>query len=99
MESGGKLARTEDVLEQEKENREHGKATCQFMRNEFIGAEPAMVYSIHSENEGDKEDGQMWISKSTGLLLRSDQDVNVGGVAGKEHRSARFEYGNIRPPV
>jgi hypothetical protein len=37
--------RTEDVLKQEKENRERGKATCQFMRNEFIGAKPAMVHS------------------------------------------------------
>lgn len=91
--------RTEEVLEQEKENREHGKATCQFLRNEFVGAEPAMVYSIHRENEGDKEDGQVWISKSTELLLRSEQDVDVGGMAGKDHRSARFEYGNIRPPM
>jgi hypothetical protein len=88
-----------DILERQKEKREHGKATCQFMRNEFVGAEAAAVYSMHSENEGDKEDAQMWISKSTGLLLRSEQDVNVGGVAGKEHRSARFEYGNIRPPM
>jgi hypothetical protein len=89
----------QEMLEQQKENREHGKATCQFVRNELVGTESAAVYSIHSETEGGKEDAQMWISKSTGLPLRDEQDVGLGGAAGKEHRSTRFEYGNIRPPM
>lgn len=88
-----------DVLEHQRENRERGKATCQFMRSESVNGEAATLYSLHRENEGDKEDAQMWISNSTGLLLRSEQDMDVGGAAGKEHRSARFEYGNIRPPL
>lgn len=88
-----------EILEQQKENREHSKATCQFVRNEIVGSESAAVYSMHSENDGSKEDAQVWISKSTGLLLRDEQDVDVGGLAGKEHRSTRVEYGNIRPPM
>ncbi|MBZ5549032.1 MAG: hypothetical protein LAO22_13925 [Acidobacteriia bacterium] len=88
-----------EVLDQEKENREHGKATCQFLRNEFVGAEPAAVYSMHRETENFKEDEQIWISKVTGRALRDEQDMDVGGKGGKDHRSARFEYGNIRPPM
>lgn len=88
-----------EVLEQEKENEEHGKANCRFVRNEFVGTEPAMVYSMHRETEESKEDAQMWISRATGRPLRDEQDVDVGGKAGKEHRSARFEYTNIGPPL
>jgi hypothetical protein len=88
-----------EVLDQEKENREHGKATCQLLRNEFVGVEPAAVYSMHRETESFKQDDQMWISKVTGRALRDEQDMDVGGKAGKDHRSARFEYGNIRPPM
>jgi hypothetical protein len=49
-----------DVLEQEIENRTNGKATCQFLRNEFVNGEPAAVYSMRRETDNAKEDGQMW---------------------------------------
>lgn len=89
----------QEMLEQEKENQAHAKGTCKFMRNELVGVEPAAVYSMHRETEEGKEDAQMWISKSTGLPLRDEQDVDLGTTTGKEHRSTRFEYGNIRPPM
>ncbi len=90
---------TAEVLEQEKEKEGQGKSTCNFLRNEFVGAEPAMVYSMHRETEGLKEDDQMWISKVTGRLLRAEQDVDMERNGGKDHRSARFEYGDVRPPI
>jgi hypothetical protein len=88
-----------EILEQQKENREHGKATCQFMGNKFVGAEAALLYSMHNENEDVREDAQMWISKSTGLPLRNEEDVDNGGNRVREHRSTRFEYTNIGPPL
>jgi hypothetical protein len=88
-----------EVLEQEKENQEHGHATCQFVGNESVDGEAAMLYTMRREDADAKEDAQIWISKSRGLPLRDEQDVNVGGKAGKEHRSTRFEYTNIRPPL
>ena len=92
-------ASLQDMQEQQKENRQHTKGTCQFVRNEMVGTETAAVYSIHTQSEGAKEDSQIWISKTSGLPLRDEQEIDVGGAFGKEHRSTRFEYGNIRPPM
>jgi len=89
----------EDILQQEKENRANGKASCQFVRNESVNGESAMLYAMHSENEYAKEDAQMWISKATGLPLREEMDTDAGGAIGKSHRSMRYEYSNVKPPM
>jgi hypothetical protein len=62
------------------------------VRNESVAGEAAMLYTMRHEDEDTKEDAHIWVSKSRGLLLRDEQDVVVGGEAGKEHRSTRFEY-------
>jgi hypothetical protein len=90
---------SQDVLEQEKEKQQHGKSTCQFLRSESVNGEAAMLFSMHREYEEVKEDAQMLVSKGTGLLLRVEEDVDNRGNKIKEHRSTRFEYGNIRPPM
>ncbi len=90
---------SQDVLDQEKEKEEKGKSTCQFLRNESVNGEAAKVYSIHREYEEVKEDGQMWVSTSTGLLLRVEEDVDNRGNNKKEHQSTRFEYGKVLPPI
>jgi hypothetical protein len=43
-------------------------------------------------------DVQVWISKSKGLPLRGELDVDVGGKLGKSHSSMCYEYGNVEPP-
>ena len=90
---------SQDVLEQEREKQEHGKSTCQFLRNESVNGEAAMLYSVHREYDEVKEDGQMWVSRGTGLLLRVEEDFDNRGNKVKEHRSTRFEYANIHPPT
>jgi len=64
-----------------------------------VNGEGAMLYSVHREYEEVKEDGQMWVSRGSGLLLRVEEDVDNRGNKVKEHRSTRFEYGNVRPPM
>lgn len=86
----------QQMLEQEKENREHGKATCRYLREEVVGGEPAAVYSAHSENEDVKSDGQVWISKN-GLPLQEELDIDIGD-PGKMHHSIRYEYSNVQVP-
>jgi hypothetical protein len=86
----------QQMLEQDKENREHGKATCRYLREEVVGGEAAAVYSAHSENEDVKSDGQVWISKK-GLPLRQEHDTDIGD-PGKIHRSIRYEYSNVQAP-
>jgi hypothetical protein len=87
----------DEILQQEKEN--EAKATCRLMRSEVDGGEPAGVYSLRRETAEFTEDSQLWISKVTGRLLREEQDMTVEGQQGRDHRSARFEYGDIRPPI
>ena len=90
---------SQDVLEQEKDKQEHGKSTCQFLRSESVNGEAAMLYSVHREYEEVKEDGQIWVSRGTGLLLRVEEDFDNRGNKVKDHRSTRFEYNNVKAPV
>lgn len=90
---------TAEVLDQERENEKNGKATCQLLRSEAVNGEPAGVYSLHRETQDFKEDSQIWISKSTGMPLREEQDIDRGGQIGKQHNSTHFEYGNVQPPM
>lgn len=90
---------SQDVLEQEKEKEEKGSSTCQRLRSESVNGEAATLYSVHREYDEVKEDGQMWVSKSTGLLLRVEEDLDNRGNKKKEHQSTRFEYGNVQSPM
>ncbi len=87
------------VLEQEKEKEEKGTSTCRFLRSESVNGEAAKLYSMHREYGEVKEDGQMWVSTSTGRLLRVEEDVDNRGNNRKEHQSTRFDYGNVQPPM
>jgi hypothetical protein len=88
-----------DVLKQELQNEKQGKSTCQLVRNETVNGEAAAVYSMRRETEAAKEDGQIWISKSSGLALRKEVDMEYGGKLGKMHLIGRYEYSNVKPPM
>ena len=88
-----------DVLNQELENEKQGKSTCQFVRNESVNGEAAAVYSMRRETEIANEDGLIWISKTSGLALRKEVDMDYGGKLGKMHLIARYEYSNVKPPM
>jgi hypothetical protein len=78
--------------EQELENRKNNKASCQHVRDESVNGEAAAVFSTHSESEDEKADGMVWISKSRGLLLR--QEIDLEG----DHLTTRYEYTNVTAP-
>ncbi len=90
---------TAEVLDQEKESEKSGTSSCQFVRGESVNGDSASLYHMQRETRHFKEDSQIWISKSTGLPLREEQDMDYGGAIGKRHNSGRFEYGNIQPPM
>ena len=90
---------TAEVLAQERENEKNGKATCHLLRSEAVSGEAAVVYSFNRQTTGFKEDSQIWISNSTGVPLREEQDADWGEKIGKAHNSAHFEYGNVQPPM
>ena len=64
---------SQDVVEQEKEKQEHGRSTCQFLGNESVNGDSVMLFSVHREYEEVNEDGKMWVSKSTGLVLHVEE--------------------------
>ncbi len=87
------------VHAQEEENKKTAKnVSCKHLRDESVNGESAAVYSGHSETEDTKADTQTWISKSKGLLLRQEEDVDIGG-GDKRHISIRYEYTNVRAPA
>ncbi len=88
----------QEMFQQEQENRKQNKATCRYLREESMNGEGAAVYSTHSETQDAKSDAQLWISKSKGLPLREELDIDVGGKLGKSHHSISYEYRNVQPP-
>jgi hypothetical protein len=94
----GKWSVTESIkeaqqLRQENLRKNKDKVTCHYLKDELASGEGAAVYSSHDEGFKGKVDMQMWISKGKGLPLRMETDVHT------VHSSARFEYGDVKPPL
>jgi hypothetical protein len=87
------------MVAQQQENQHNQKATCQHVRDESVNGEAASVYQSHTESDGDKTDVTVWISKSKGVPLKEEYDLDVGGAAGKSHNTIRFDYNNVKPPM
>lgn len=88
-----------EMRAREQENWKNAKnVSCKHLRDESVKGESAAVYSTHNENEDSKEDGQIWVSKSKGLPLREEQDVDLGS-GDKHHMSIRYEYTNVQAPA
>lgn len=91
---------SEEMLKQSQENRKNTRnAACHLLREEVVGGEAASVYAAHSESEDAKTEVQVWISKSSGLPLREEIDMDNGENQRKTHYSMRYEYGNIKAPI
>ena len=88
----------QDMLKQEEENIRDSKSTCRHVRDEMVNGEAAALYMGHSENDGIKSDAQTWISKSKGLPLKTEEDIDTGD-GDKRHMSIRYEYTNVHPPA
>ena len=88
----------QDMLKQEEENIRDSKSTCRHVRDEMVNGEAAALDIGHSENDGIRSDAQTWISKSKGLPLKTEEDLDTGE-GDKRHISIRYEYGNVRPPA
>lgn len=76
----------------------HPNATCRAVREESVNGEAATLYSMHDQNPNAKTDSEIWISKSRGVPLKLEMDMDVGGAAGKSHRTMRYEYTNVQAP-
>ena len=66
-----------------------GAHTCSYLRDEVVDGQAAEVYREQYQSKTGGTDAQIWISKSSGLLLREEQDGNVRG-KGKGHIAYRW---------
>jgi hypothetical protein len=62
-----------------------------------VNGTTASVIRAHSESDYGVADVTVWISKSTGLPLKLEEDLVAGG--GKRHISNQYGYTNIRAPL
>jgi hypothetical protein len=86
-------------MDQLKKNHKNSTPICRYVKDEAVSSEMAALYGSHEETPSGKVDTQVWISKASGLPLRQETSIDVGGSAGKSVNSARYEYGNIKPPL
>jgi hypothetical protein len=91
-------ATPQDMIKQEQENIQNAKTSCRHVRDGLVNGEVAALYAAHAENDGVKSDAQTWISKSRGLPLKTEEDIDTGD-GDKRHMSIRYDYSNVRPPA
>ncbi len=72
-----------ELKKDHQDNSDSTKATCSHLRDESVNGEPAAVWRSHIVNEMATIDSDMWISKSRGVVLKSNSLTDVGGPMGK----------------
>ena len=83
----------------ERRNRDNARnMSCHYLHDETVEGETAALYSTHQETVHGKIDSQTWISKSRGLILRQEIDIETGRPNGKSHMSSRYDYDNVQAP-
>lgn len=88
------------ALEQLQENLADTKGFfCQVVGDESVAGVAATVYTSHDENDTIKADARVWVAKGSGLVLRTEEDLDTGGPTGKRHISIRYDYANVRAPA
>jgi hypothetical protein len=88
-----------ELKKDHQDNSDSTKATCSHLRDESVNGEPAAVWRSHIVNAMATIDSDVWISKSRGVVLKSNSLTDVGGPLGKSRSIARYEYTNVRPPA
>jgi hypothetical protein len=66
-----------------------GDHTCRYLRDEMVDGKPAAVYLEQYKANTGSTVATIWISKTTGRLLREEQDGDITG-KGKGHISYRW---------
>lgn len=72
--------------------------SCTRVGDESEGGTAATVYTTHMETEIIKADARVWVAKGSGLVLRTEEDHDLG-YGDKRHESIRYEYTNVRAPA
>jgi hypothetical protein len=88
----------QDDLARQQDNIKSAKVyTCSRLPDDSVDGVPAFVYKAHSETpDVGSSDAQVWLSKASGLPLRTEDDFNTGT---NRHFSNKSDYANVHAPV
>jgi hypothetical protein len=88
----------QENVEREQQNIKDAKVySCTVLPADSVDGAPAVVYKVHSETpDVGSADATIWLSKATGLPLRTEEDIDTGQ---KQHVSIKYDYANIKAPV
>jgi hypothetical protein len=69
------------------------KQTCNVAGDEPVAGQPATVYTAHIENQGQVSDNKLWVSKATGLPVKSEARMREGII------TQTFRYDGVEAPA
>jgi hypothetical protein len=73
--------------------------TCKKLPDERVGAAEASVYSVHSESDVGTTNSKLWLARSGGAVLRSEDEVLSGGASAPLRISTTYDYANVKAPA
>src|SRR5262245_54731491 len=87
------------VLEDAQQTRQSSKdEACGFLHDETLDGENVELYGTRSTLVVGRSSSRFWISKTSGLLLKSVTEMDVGGRNGRTTRTVRYEYSDVVVP-
>jgi hypothetical protein len=75
------------------EARKSAKQTCTMAGDETVDGTPTTVYEAHLDSDGEKSDNKLWVSKATGLPVKSEARMQEGTI------TQTFRYDGIQAPA
>lgn len=71
---------------------------CSFLHDETLDGENVELYGTRATLIQGRSSSRFWISKASGLLVKSVTELDVGGKNGRTTRTVRYEYKDIEVP-
>lgn len=87
--------------QEEKNQRDMTSMSCHYLRDETVGGETAAVYGTQSTTPAlGKSTATMWISKRTGLPLKSENSMGIDDKYSPPiNETIRYDYVNVHVPA
>jgi hypothetical protein len=88
----------QEMLAIEKEKAKGHNLQCRSVRDEPIAGESAALYTVHHVDGKSTSDGQIWISRRSGLPLKIELVLRLDSTH-SSHFSSRMSYVDVRAPA
>ena len=84
---------TDQMIADLTEEKKSAKQTCSVAGDESVNGKPATVYTAHIDNQGEISDNKLWVSKDTGLPLKTEARMQEGTI------TQTFRYDGVQVPA